>query len=108
MPTKCECRQEKEVSRLADENIAQQAQIDERVKWTMFWAILLVIFGVLVSIINNVYSQLDATHADVAVNTARIESKLNETSIAQAKIDVQYVEIQRTLAEIKIQLSKIK
>ena len=102
------CKQEKEITRLGNENIAQQSQIDERVKWTMFWAILLVIFSILGTVVSNVYSQLDAIVNDEQSFHKEVDNKVNETKIAQAKIDVQYADIMSKLAEINSKLSKIK
>lgn len=104
----CLCKNEKELTRLATENIEQEKKIDERVKWSMFWAILLVLFGVMSAVVSNIYSQLDEIHTEVASNSAKLEQRLNDTALAQAKIDVQYVEIQKTLAEIKTQIAKFK
>lgn len=102
------CKQEKEISRIATENVLQQTAIEDRVKWSMFWSILLVIFGILGTVTSNIYSQLDAIVNDEQSFHKDIDTKVSENRISQAKIDVQYVEIQKTLAEIKVTLAKIK
>lgn len=102
------CEKTKDIDRLVAINDEQSKAIEERVKWTMFWAILLVLFGLLGTIFNNIYSQIDEIDSTEVDFHKEMDAKVNETKIAQAKIDVQYADIMSKLAEINLKLSKIK
>lgn len=99
---------EREIDRLSKENILQQAQIEERLKWSTFWAIIVLLVSIFVSVIGSMYSVLEREASATYLEVDELNKKYDDVAISQAKIDVQYVEIQKTLAEIKLQLSKIK
>lgn len=102
------CLNEKELQRLAESEKTLFEAVDGRVKWTMFWAILVVVFGLLTGIVGNIYSQLDDAHKATSALNTDFDTKISEIRIAQAKIDVQYAQIQKQLAEIQVQLEKLR
>ena len=103
-----ECVQTKEIERLFEADKVHSQAIDKKVNWVIFWSIVTLIFAMASAVVNNTYNNVEAHKAQSDKRFVALENRTTETLVAQAKIDAQYVEIQKQLAEIKLALNKIK
>lgn len=105
-----ECKHDKEIERMIKENDMQTEEIKGKVSWSVYWSINLVLFGVLGTVVSNIYSQIDEHEALQARTIESIQQNNKDTDIMQAKIETQLLEIQKQLADInsKITTASIK
>lgn len=99
------CSRDKEIERLVKENDMQFEDLKTKVSWGMYWAINLVIFGILGTTMSNIYSQIDEHEDLVNRKIEEVQRDNKNSDIMQAKIETQLLEIQKQLTDINSKIS---
>lgn len=103
-----ECKHEKEFITIRDDFEKIRDEDKKLVTWTVFWSIMLVLFGLLGTMMSNIYSQIDEHEKLVNSQVVELQKSSRETDLTQVKIETQLNQIQTQLSDISLKLSKVK
>jgi len=81
---------------------------DTHISWAVFWSIIILLVGLTTTALNVLNARISTNLAKIEINKDELLSKQTDQAIISARIETQLQRIQLDLAEISINIKKIK